>query len=353
MRRLNPLKNKAKKILALEFERYSPQAGLSADAIDFLEHDIYLTRNLLILETEMEKRRLYREEMKEEIKPYVFKIMDRYQRKNKTEKAYYAYLLTQFNYPEDQPDDLNYSKLLPFLDSRCFYVFSNTMDAIYGFKDPYILVAAIRKIDERSGFYHSKLLTDGLLSFECCLSTLKELILKEFYTYQPLTQVSLLNYFRLKGVNVDEFCLEILRERKADEEVLYAAMRYFARQPNEEAKAIFVNVLENEDSFWVEQLLAIQGLKPYNDAFVRHTIKGKVTSKNWEVRSNAISYLYQHGMRTNEILELLTLKDKFTSERLFYYYEKDPKIAPYIIESLNENKRGQLEYLEHELKEQV
>lgn len=335
MRRLNPLKNKAKDRLALEFERYTPQAGLSANAIEFLEHDINRTRNLLIVETEMDKARPHREAMKAEIKPYVFQQMDHYAKKEKTAKAYYAYMLTRFSY-ENKPSDNDYSNVLTFLDSDCFYVFSNTMDAIYAFKDPYILVAAIKKVDERDGYYHSKLLTDGLLSFDCCLSTLRSLILKEFYDYQPSTQVSLLNYFRLKDIDVAAFALEILEERKVNEEVIYAAMRYFVRHPDEESKVIFMNVLKNEESFWVEQLLAIQGLKHYDELPIRRVIKTKVTSKNWDIRSNAISYLHQYGLNWDEISEVLTFKDKFTSERLYYYYEEDEEIAPRILRNIEE-----------------
>lgn len=335
MRRLDPLKNKAKKILALEFELYTPQAGLSANAIDFLENDIHRTRNLLILETEMEKRRVHRDALKAEIKPYIFKKIDRYAKKDKTARAYYAYVLTLFDY-EEETNNIDYSKLLTFLDCDCFYVFSNTMDAIYGFKDPYLLMAAIRKVDERGNFYHSKLLTDGLLNFDCCLSTLQSLILKEFYDYQPSTQVSLLNYFRLKALDVDAFALEILEERKVDEEVIYAAMRYFARHPNEESKAIFISVLENEESIWVEQLLAIQGLKHYDEPAVRRTIKTKVTSKNWDVRSNAISYLHKYGLNWDEVSELLAFNDKYTNERLYYYYEEDEEISARILKKLEE-----------------
>lgn len=345
MRRLDPLKNKAQKIISLEFELYTPKAGLSATAIDFLEKDINHTRNLLILETEMEKQREHRDAIKAEIKPYVFKKMDRYAKKDKTSKAYYAYTLTRFDY-EEEANDTDYSKLLSFLDSDCFYVFSNTMDAIYAFGNPYILVAAIKKVDQRGSFYHSKLLTDGLLRSNFCLNTLRSLILKEFYDYQPLTQVSLLNYFRLKNVDIAEFALEILQERRVDEEVIYAAMRYFGRHPNEESKSIFIEVLENKKSFWIEQLLAIQGLKHYDEPLIRRMIKTKVTSKNWDVRSNAISYLHQYGMNWDEVSELLSLDDKYTTERLYYYYEEDEEISSRILRKLEEINNNRVEYVE-------
>lgn len=335
IQRLNPLKNNSKEKLALEFEHYTPQKGLSPRAVSFLKNKLDTTNNLLILEAEMEKQRTYREQLKTEIKPYVFKQMDHYQNKRNNEQAYYAYILSQFNH---NPDDFKeyYTKLLSFLNSSSFYVFSNTMKAIYTLKDSYLLAAAVKKVDERPDLYHSKLLTDGLLTFNGDLALFKKLIVKKIYRYQPSTQVSLLNYFRLQKLDVDEFCLDILIERKVDTEVLYATMRYFAGNSNLEAKKIFIDVLKNEKSSWIEQLLAIQGLKNHNSKEVRDTIKMKVTSANWEVRTNAIDYLYQNTMELEEIREILSDDDKFTIETLYYYYENNQDIAPYILQKLQE-----------------
>ncbi|MGO4961473.1 hypothetical protein ACTQ5X_06995 [Jeotgalibaca porci] len=334
IQRLNPQKDKLKNMLVVEFESYTPQDGLSKKAIDFLTKELKTTQALMVLETEMKKRRIYREELKAEIMPYVFNNIDSFRGKAKNEKAYYAYVLSCFDYQESPSIEVDYSALLSFLDTNYLYVFTNTMDVIYQLGDPYILLAAIRKIDERSGFYHSKLLTDGLLTFTGDLEILKSLIIKEFNSYTTLTQVSLLNYFRFKNLEVDDFCLTIIKERKLNEEVIYAAMRYFAKNSNQEAKNIFIDLLNRGKSFWVEELLAIQALEHYDDRITRAAIKQKVTSKNWEVRSNAISYLYKGGLVLDEVKDILALEDRYASEKLFYYYEEDEKIAPYIQESL-------------------
>lgn len=334
IRRLNPQKDKLKNMLVVEFESYTPQDGLSKKAIDFLTKELKTTQALMVLETEMKKRRIYREELKAEIMPYVFNNIDSFRGKAKNEKAYYAYVLSCFDYQESPSIEVDYSALLSFLDTNYLYVFTNTMDVIYQLGDPYILLAAIRKIDERSGFYHSKLLTDGLLTFTGDLEILKSLIIKEFNSYTTLTQVSLLNYFRFKNLEVDDFCLTIIKERKLNEEVIYAAMRYFAKNSNQEAKNIFIDLLNRGKSFWVEELLAIQALEHYDDRITWAAIKQKVTSKNWEVRSNAISYLYKGGLVLDEVKDILALEDRYASEKLFYYYEEDEKIAPYIQESL-------------------
>lgn len=336
LRRLHPQKDKLRNMLMIEFELYTPQAGLSANATEFLSDKLTTTQSLMVLEKEMKKRRPYREELKEEIKPYVFSHLEQFKQKNKYEQAYYAYVLSCFEYQNDSGNEIDYATVLPFLDSKHLYVFTNTMDVIYKFADPYVLLAAIQKVDERSGFYHSKLLTDGLLTFEGDLEAFQSMLIEKFHGYTPLTQVSLVNYFRLKDLAVDDFCLSLIKERTVDDEVVYAAMRYFGRNPNEEAKKYFIDVLKKGDSFWIEELLAIQALKNYDDPETRSTIKKKVTSRNWEVRSNAISYLHKHELKLNDVMEILDLKDKYTNEKLYYYYEEDEEIAPHIIESLEE-----------------
>lgn len=343
LRRLHPQKDKLRNMLAIEFELYTPQAGLGENVIDFLTNRLHTTQSLMVLEKEMQKRRPYKEEIKAEIKPYVFNNIHKFSSKPKNEKAYYAYVLSYFDYQKDSGSEIDYTAVLPFLDSKHLYVFTNTMDVIYKFADPYILVAAIQKVDERSGFYHSKLLTDGLLTFEGDLEVLQAMLIEKFHGYTPLTQVSLVNYFRLKDLAVDDFCLSLIKERTVDDEVLYAAMRYFGRNPNEEAKTLFINLLQKGDSFWIEELLAIQALKHYSDPVTRSTIKEKVTSENWEVRSNAISYLHKHELDLNGVREILALEDQYASEKLFYYYEEDEEVAPYIIQSLQEMEREKLE----------
>lgn len=334
LKRLNQRKKKSKEILEVEFERFHPRELLSPAFIRFLENNTGRTKNLLLLEKEMKKRRLYRKEIKEAIKPYIFQKMEHYRHKSDSEQAYYAYFLTLFDYEKDEANERNYKKILSYLDSKSFYVFSNTMDAIYRFRDPYILIAALRKVDEREGFYHIKLLSDGLLNFDCCLVRLTDLMLREFYNFRPNIQLALMNYFRLKEIDVSDFALNILKQEEVDDEVYYAAMRYFARFPRKEAKEIFIKILEDEENYWILELLAIQGLEAYDEEEVRRLIRKKVTSKNWEVRTSAIHYLYNHHLRKDEILEVLSYEDRFATEQLYYYYEDDEKFAPLILERL-------------------
>ena len=334
-RKFHPQKNKLKNMIQIELQNYDPAVGLSNKLKDFLENKIEKTKNLIILQNELERTIRYKKNIQVEIRPYILNKIDIYLNKNEYEQAYYAYVVSCFDYEKEKYDEKFYSKFLLFLDSKSLYIFSNAMNAIYKFADPYLMSVAIQKVNEKNGFYHSKLFVDGLLKFDGDSDRLNSLIIDDFYKYSALTQDSLLTYFRLKGANVDKLCLDILRNRKVDDEVLYAAMRYFAKYPNEQAKKMFTELLKADETFWVEQLLAIQALKHYDEPLVRHLIKEKITSRNWHVRINAIGYLHNKGLGQDEILNILSLSDKYTNEALLHYYKDDMEISKYIRDTMS------------------
>lgn len=333
-RKFNPRKNRLKHTLETEFKKYTPESGLSDYIKNYLLNKAGITKNLVILQSIIENITLHRDEILSEIKPYILNQIDNYATKNEYEKAYYAHFVSLFNYQERKPDEAFYAKFLNFLESKSLYTFSNTMTAFYSFYDPYALMQAIKKSDEKEGFYHSKLLIDGLLEYKGDLKTLRDLILDNFYSYTSLTQESLITYFRQKELDVSEFCLNLLNKKDINDEVRYAAMRYFIKFPHDKATDVFISILENDSSNWIEQHIAIQGLKDLNNNYVRLLIKKKVTNKNWFIRINAISYLHKHHINRDEIYDILYLKDKYTNNALLYFYKNDKEMSRYIINTI-------------------
>lgn len=329
-RKFYPQNMHLRKMIKAELIRYSPEVGFGSDMSQFLEKKISKTKNLVVLMSELEKIDRNKAKIKTEVHPYILKKIEEYKKKSDYEQAYYAYVVSCFDYEKEDYRKKFYSLFLEFLDSNSLYVFSNTMDAIYNFKDPYIMLAAIKKVDEREGFYHSKLFIDGLLEFKGDTDRLHKMIVEKFYDYSPLLQESLLNYFRIKGTDIATLCLDIIKNRTAENEVLYAAMRYFEKYPCEEAKYEFLYVLRNERAFWIEQLIAIKGLMHYSDFPVKKAVKDKITSKNWYIRTNAINYLHNHMTGKSEIAEIVRLDDNYTNEALRYYYKDDREVLKYI-----------------------
>lgn len=343
-----PQNSKFEKIVQKEFESYSKSEGLSKAFKEQLPKRIKKTRNLVILQNQLEEVKSFREEIALELRPYIFNEIENYKEKSAYEQAYYTYVISKFDYSKHKADHGFCSKFITFLDSKSLYTFTNTMNAIYSFGDHNLMCLAIEKASERNGFYHKKLLVDGLLTFNGDFKELNKLIEEKFYKYSPMIQESLLDYFRLKNVNASELCIDILKNKRGDSQVLYSAMRYFAKYPDAKSKQVFIDILQRDNVVWIEQMLAIQGLKHYSDAGVKALIGAKITSSNWYVRLNAVSYLHDHNMSKDDIFNILSIKDKYANEALLYQYKEDSEMSTYIMNTVQMLSGEEIESKEYE-----
>ncbi|MEG2017293.1 MAG: hypothetical protein RR128_02395 [Clostridium sp.] len=329
-----PQNNKFKEIVQKEFEGYSKTEGISKSFKEQLPNRIKKTRNLVILQNQLEEVREGREELSLELRPYIFNELDNYKEKSDYEQAYFTYVISKLDYSKDKADNTFCSKFISFLESESLYTFTNTMNAIYSFGDHNLMSVAIEKVSKRGGFYHKKLFVDGLLTFTGDFKKLNQLLEDKFYKYSPSVQESLMDYFRLEHANASELCIDILRNKKVDSQVLYSAMRYFAKYPDAKSKQEFMKILYRDNVVWIEEMLAIQGLKHYSDDSVRTLIGGKITSPNWYVRLNAVSYLHDHNISRDDIFNILFIKDKYANEALLYQYRDDREMSRYIMNTI-------------------
>lgn len=302
---------------------------LSKGLESILTNKLSKTNNLIIFQNELENKKL-----DYDFKPYIFAQINNYLDKSDYEQAYYTYLISTFNYENDNLNSNFRLQFMKFLNTKSLYTFTNTMKAIYAFGEAHLVVLAIDNIDERPGFYHKKLFVDGLLEFKGDREELKKELLYKFQGYSPATQESLLDYFRLAGEEVSDLCLEIVRNLKGNSQVRYSAMRYFFKFPSLASKNIFLDILKDEDSLWIELMLAIQGLSLYEEPRIKAIISKMVTSKNWYVRMNAIEYLHNMKISRDEIFDILFLRDKYANEGLLYQYKDDKEMSRYIINTI-------------------
>ncbi|MEG2290845.1 MAG: hypothetical protein RSA29_07510 [Clostridium sp.] len=329
-----PQDDKFKIIIQNEFEGYSKGNGLSNAFKEQLPKKIKKTRNLVILQNQLEDVKNFREEISLELRPFIFDELENYKEKSDYEQAYYTYVISKLDYSKYKADYTFCSKFITFLDSKSLYTFTNTMNAIYRFGDHNLMSLGIEKVNDRNGFYHKKLFVDGLLTFSGNYDQLNELIKYKFYKYSPSVQESLLDYFRLKNVNASEICIDILKNKKADSQVLYSAMRYFAKYPDIKSKEVFIDILQRNNDVWIEHMLAIQGLKHYSDSRVKSLVGAKIISSNWYVRTNAVSYLHDQNISKEDICNILFIKDKYANEALLYQYKDDLEMSAYIMNTV-------------------
>lgn len=318
-----------KKVRA-EIDAHRESGSFSASFVNSLSDELSKTKNLHTLQSVIESDA----EAREWFRPYVFTQIEHYASKDDSEQAYYTYVVSTFDYSREKPSAEFLNALLGFLDSGSLYTFSNTMICLYAIGQTAPLMRAMDKVNERNGFYHKKLLVDGLLSAQTEGDELNDRLLEHFDSYTPETQDCLLDYFRLRNYDVSGLCMRILRSERANSQVGYSAMRYFAKHPSAESRQYFLDVLENNTATWIQQLLSIQALRQYDDATVYEAIMKKTTSYNWHVRVNAVEYMYSKGLSQKQVYDILYQKDQYANESLLYQYRGDKEMTRYIINTI-------------------
>lgn len=162
--------------------------SFSAGFESTLSRELSKPRELLTLQGVIEQDA----EAREWFRPYVFAQVERYTSREEPERAYYTYIVSTFDFSREQPTPEFVNALMNYLDSDSLYTFSNTMICLYAMGQSGPLLRAMDRVNERMGFYHKKLLVDGLLSARTEGSAFNDGLLKRFDSYTPEMQDCLL-----------------------------------------------------------------------------------------------------------------------------------------------------------------
>lgn len=274
----------------------------------------------------------------------VMDVIAEYQKKSDYEQAYYAYVVSTFDFTKEELSSQFAYDFLGFLDSKSLYTFCNTMTAIYHFGDFNLLLRAIDKVNERNGFYHEKLFVEGLLGTNVDKKHLAQELMQRYDGYHDATKKCILDFFRTAGCEASDFCMNIIQTNTGDDEIKYAAMRYFFKYPNEASKKYFMGILASVSPVpWVEEMMAIQGLESYDDEKIHNQIRIRITSSNWYIRTHAVAYLKKHGISKQEIGSLVYLKDNYANEALLYQYQDDKEMFQHISTLIEKLKKEEAE----------
>lgn len=313
-----------------ELERYRKSGSFSEGFKKKILKKLCKTRNLIVVQNRLEKEPQYSHLFGD----IFFSLIDEYQKKTVFEQAYYIYVISTLDYSKVKFTASYAEKFLTFLDSKSLYTFSNAMTALYKVGQTHLLITAVDKANERQGFYHKRLLVDGLLEANADFEELNEKLLERFDRYGEYVQECLLDYFRMNGCDASSLCMELMQKEDVDRQIQYSAMRYFSKYLNEDAKQFFYELLQNPEEEWIKQMLAIQALFDVTEPQIRTVIKQKITSNNWFVRMNAVEYMHRNGLEKAEIEELLMMRDQYANEALLYQYQDDEEMAEFIREQM-------------------
>lgn len=202
------------------------------------------------------------------------------------------------------------------------YCRENAMQALYTAGDPAVLVRALRIIDASSLYYHSKLLSDGLLNYTGDTWELADALWEAFDAFQPWMQVTLLNYFRFSSGAYCEKIHALLNDPAQDDEVRFACLRYLGRYPYPPAYADLLRyATPSENARWEYAAIASSVLASYPGAETAAVLERNLYHPNWYIRFNASKSLEQLGFGYRDLIDVIEGHDRYASEILRYRFD--------------------------------
>lgn len=225
-------------------------------------------------------------------------LAEDYCRREEIEAAYFPYIIKKYRLLGGADDAPLKEVLLELLHEPSIYCRENAMQALYTAGDAQIIVRALRIIDASSLYYHSKLLSDGLLNYTGDTWELADALWEAFDAFQPWMQVTLLNYFR------------------------FSCLRYLGHYPYPPAYADLLRyATPSENARWEYAAIASSVLASYPGAETAAVLERNLYHPNWYIRFNASKSLEQLGFGYRDLIDVIEGHDRYASEILRYRFD--------------------------------
>lgn len=255
-------------------------------------------------------------------------LMSVYKRKEKIKLAYYAYLMAKFKVCREKSFDSIKPSIKQMVIENNLYCRENALKALYSFGDAQAVAESLLLMDNSGVFHHIKLITDGLLTFEGNHETLISILWNDFEKHSPSMQVAILNYIRFKTGNHCSKVLEILKDKKYDDEVRYSAIRYFGRYYYKEAYYVLINMLlDTSEAKFNYAVISATALGNYPGQETIDALKKALHSSVWYIRLNAAQSLIKLDVDPLELTDILNGNDRYAREILTYCMEEQKQKA--------------------------
>lgn len=241
-----------------------------------------------------------------------------YSKLDSMNKAYFAYVICGLESLE-LTDHRLIQSIIGYTIDKSVYCRENALRALYSMGNTDAVVTAFRLMNRNELEHNGKLVTDGLMLFRGDESQLAKALRKEFKEFSQSYQISFINYIRMTSSAYCEEFYQLLLDKKADEEIKFAIVRYFRRYYYEPAKRYMMNQLNFQiDTNWALSALAASALDNYNSPETIRVLKGALSSNNWYIRYNAADSLLHLGLTYMDLLDVYNGNDRYAREMIRY-----------------------------------
>lgn len=246
-----------------------------------------------------------------------------YLKKENMQSAYFAYILSKYKISRYYSFNSIMDVLIQYLKKESLYCRQNAMRALYSFGNEQNVVDAIKVLDRENVFFHSKILSDGLLQFEGDHDKLIRLFWQSLDSFAVETQVAILNYIRFKSGDYCEQMFEVLTDANRSGELHFAAIRYFGKYPYQPAYRVLLEYTSGSDPLrWNYAAVSASALAAYPGEQTVRTLKEALKSKNWYVRYNAAQSLERLGLHYDDLLDIINGNDRYAREMILYHFNR-------------------------------
>ncbi len=251
-------------------------------------------------------------------------LMAYYAKQNRIEAAYFPYIIKKYRVIAYRSFPSLEGALLELLHEPSIYCRENALQALYTTGDVDCVLKAVKIIDSSDLFFHSKLLSDGLLNFAGSGNTLGKKIVENFFNFSVEMQVTLLDYLRFSGGEYQEFTFSLLLNEDLNDEIRYASIRYLGKYPYIKAyKALCRLAREDSEQKWQFAAIASTALGSYHGENTVNILKKNLYSQNWYIRLNSAESLKKLGITYSELSDIIDGNDRYASEIIRYCLQRD------------------------------
>lgn len=310
-----------------EINRLKTKKRISEEHILLMQKELKKTSNLYILEDILTEQREKKPENVEKyciaISPLFQILINEYKEKDSVQKAYFMHVLLEFpSLMQNDDNSINYA-MMHFVFDKSIYARENAMLFFYrkGLEHP--VVNSLKKISKRNLHYSSKLLTDDLLTFTGNEKSLISLLLAEFNELKENFQVAIINYIRLNDADKKEDIYQKLISRKYEKNVELAMIRYFSNNKYDPIVNFLTTIMKDKDMFSSEyRIVTASTLKTYDSKETRKLLVNGLCDKNFYVRKNSAVSLSKMDVSMEELKNAMKVEDKFAREMLEYVWQE-------------------------------
>ena len=315
------------KLVETQIEHIKKQEAIDTDIQNRLQKKLRDLRHLqefhYAIENISEKNEQLCKTYLKECKPEFIKLAIVYRQRETMQKAYFAYLMSVYKLCEPGEQNAIVDTMRQFVFDKSAYCRENALKALYSFGDEKNIYYALKLINDNGIFHHTKLITDGLLTFSGDHDKLAELFWNNLNNFSLEMQVSFINYIRIVSDRYRENFYNLLNEKTLNKDIEINIIRYFGKYHYKPIKSILLDYLTVDNKKdWEIIAVACSVLREYKGDDTLSALIQSLNHQNWYIRHNAAESLHSLQPNYQELAVIYNGNNRYAREMLDYQRQK-------------------------------